>query len=381
MNDKKLPQEVQKELQEQLSWLERAVGALSPTDEYLRLLIQIQLQTNELLNKLLEHYPIEIPPRPAPPGKIKSIELDASTPRKDVEFPISGDFIQAEAERGVSSQFFLKLNTAEADPINLAEIPVIKGPFESFYITNAKGVGKLTLWVGTRLQFETGPGLKAVAYELGVRLKSIDTFDRRGDVLWLDDFEDNINKWLTAAGGSGASVALSTDTARSGGTSAKLTTGNLAGDYASIYAYHQILPLSKWGFEISFTYNSNMRKYTWAISRLTGTMEYTAEITLDLTTSELKLKGLNGDIVIDSGVVLFEDIHCFHKVKLVADFANSRYTRLLLDDRTYDISAHSLYQASSTTKPFINIYTFVYTNVDSNESAYVDDAIITQNEP
>lgn len=105
MNDKKLPQEVQKELQEQLSWLERAVGALSPTDEYLRLLIQIQLQTNELLNKLLEHYPIEIPPRPAPPGKIKSIELDASTPRKDVEFPISGDFIQAEAERGVSSQF------------------------------------------------------------------------------------------------------------------------------------------------------------------------------------------------------------------------------------------------------------------------------------
>ena len=44
--------------------------------------------------------------------------------------------------------------------------------------------------------------------ELAARLGSIVSHDRRGDVIWLDGFEDGLDKWQPTTSGSGAAVDL-----------------------------------------------------------------------------------------------------------------------------------------------------------------------------
>ena len=67
--------------------------------------------------------------------------------------------------------------------------------------------------------------------ELAVRLGSPISHDRRGDVIWWDDFECTLNKWQTVANGAGSSVALSDARARNGRYSALLISGSAVVDF------------------------------------------------------------------------------------------------------------------------------------------------------
>ena len=92
--------------------------------------------------------------------------------------------------------------------------------------------------------------------ELAVRLGSIITFDRRGDIVWFDDFEGDVFKWERDPSGVDAAIIVSPEAARNGAFSAKLTTGNLADDHATILHHLPYPVTSRVGFEISFTVNN-----------------------------------------------------------------------------------------------------------------------------
>lgn len=217
--------------------------------------------------------------------------------------------------------------------------------------------------------------------ELAARLKSIDTFDRRGNIIWLDDFEDNINKWATGGTGVGWSVALSTAAARNGGKSAILTTGNAIGNFAFIARRAPYPVLSKISFEISFVYNANISQYLIDVELYTGALYYRPRLRLAAgLLAILESDGVTWT-TIDPAVSLYDGVELFNTVKLVGDYLMGYYTRVILNNREYDVSTHRIQQGGSVVTPHLAGELTVYTAVNSNQSVYVDDAIIKQNEP
>ena len=218
--------------------------------------------------------------------------------------------------------------------------------------------------------------------ELAARLGSIDTFDRRGDVVWLDDFEDNIAKWLVTSLGTGAGVALSTEAARNGAKSAKITTGNAQNDYASIAKYLGSLVTGEVGAEISFTLSDSLIKVMLYLFYYDGTNQHFAGIDYRLDNDTLYyVNAAGGTSVIAAGVALAASQYLFHTIKLVIDLKNDKYARLILDGVEYDLSSYSYQVTASAAGPFFIMQFEAQTNVADNISIYADDAIITQNEP
>ena len=218
--------------------------------------------------------------------------------------------------------------------------------------------------------------------ELAARLGAIDTFDRRGDLLWMDDFEDNINKWYTEVQGNGASVALSTDTARTGAKSCKLTTGDTALDYALVKRYIPLPVVGRLSAEVSFTVDIHMKYMEFLLYVYTGTRVIATEMRYRYTEKDLRYRDSAYDLqVLDGAVGLFPSTYMFHTLKWAVDTDTEMYIRALLDSNVYDMSAIPLSAADSAVEPMLYFLVRAVTNRDFNDACYLDDVIFKQNEP
>jgi len=218
--------------------------------------------------------------------------------------------------------------------------------------------------------------------ELAARLGSVISYDRRGDVIWFDDFEDNIDKWDISISGTGAGVALSTDSARSKGKSAKLTTGDLTGDYALILRYLPHPIWSRIGFEISFTVNNDLDSIEMLINFLDGTDFHQGFIRYRPQLKRLEYWGEDAAWhTLATGIDLFAAVKMFHTMKLVVDPRVDEYVRFLLDDKDYDMAKIKFEHGAYPVAARVYFRLRIETAVDANRSIYVDDAIMTQNEP
>jgi len=218
--------------------------------------------------------------------------------------------------------------------------------------------------------------------ELAVRLGSPDTFDRRGDVMLVDDFEDNINKWVIGASGVGGGVALSNDYARNGSRCAKITSGDAIGDTTSITRNMPYPVISRIGFEISFTYHAHFNLWGWYVNLYDGVNSHTANIKYaDATQLLTYYNSAGADITFATAVDLYAGTALFHTAKLVVDFTTDKYVRFILDDKEYDLSSYAIKVGASANQPLLSAVYAVATGTNENNICYADDAIITQNEP
>jgi len=71
----------------------------------------------------------------------------------------------------------------------------------------------------------------------------------------------------------------------------------------------------------------------------------------------------------------------FHIFKLVADFENQVYERLVVDNETYDLSSYDAYSFTSGDCPNVRVDVLLYSETGYNGFSYVDDIILKQNEP
>jgi len=194
--------------------------------------------------------------------------------------------------------------------------------------------------------------------ELATRLGSIDQFDKRGNVVFMDDFEDpcamDEGKYDSYVKGTGAWVARSNVTSLSGSYSVCLTTGDSEDDYARFWKRFAPPIYKRMSSEIAFQYNRNLKNFRIYISIYDGTNYYLGQVQTVTSTSSLQVR--KSDFTWEtfaSGmkVNLNDDISLFHHIKLVIDLANMKYVRCLLDDSEYDLSSYSLYTSASATRP------------------------------
>lgn len=218
--------------------------------------------------------------------------------------------------------------------------------------------------------------------ELAARLGSIVTYDRRGNVAWLDDFEDNINKWAQSTSGNGAAAALSTDKARSGAKSAKLTTGDVIGNATKLTgAIGLSVVANKIGFELSFISHADVRIKLHLIM-VNGGVVIQAGMRYDPAGTAIQYYDSAAawiDLVTDVTLVTST---VWHTMKIVLDTSDDgAYVRALINNRAPNIAGIAPYKA---VLPLHNQLYFTVTAealAAANNSIYVDDAIITQNEP
>jgi hypothetical protein len=217
--------------------------------------------------------------------------------------------------------------------------------------------------------------------ELAVRLGSIVRFDRRGDVVFMDSFEDGLLKWGASWVAEGGSVALSHEAARSGGWSVLLTA--TPGHYTSMGLVLPYPVLGRFGLECSFQFDYFLDTLRLSLSLFNGTYLKTGRVRYDLPGERLQYCDADGnyqDLV--TGLDLFSALMPFWTWKLVCDFEENEYVRLIVNEREYDLSGLALLSDDSSDVPHLEISVTNQAQMGGENSlVYVDDVVVTQNEP
>ena len=218
--------------------------------------------------------------------------------------------------------------------------------------------------------------------ELAVRLGSIINFDRKGDVLWLDDFEEGITKWakvLTAGRGSVEWVATHS---RNKGFSALLTTGATDEDVVGIVKYYPVLAFSRIGFEASFTIDANVKFIDFIFYMAFQDDRHYARMRYVRATNTWQYYDWEGEYQdLSPTIQLYERDDFFHTIKFVFDLNTQYYSHCKINDTTFDLSNYKYRRTGGNGSYYSSFYIRVENNAAVEATSYVDSVIVPQNEP
>jgi len=220
--------------------------------------------------------------------------------------------------------------------------------------------------------------------ELAARLGSIDTFDRRGNVIWMDNFDGGIEKWgyftnfprpkWLHIGHTGDGFCM--EVSRDAGV------GNMQEvDHTLPYPV-----LSKIGLEVSCNFIWGIWTVELFIDCYTGTKWYGGRVRYDFISKILSIAvdpwDARQELPSLGELIALGGISIFHNIKLVCDFATGKYERLVIDGVKYDLTSYYLWEEDSDVVPHLAVEYYI-----DNASAigqcqsYLDSVIVTQNEP
>jgi len=234
---------------------------------------------------------------------------------------------------------------------------------------------------GRTLAQETIFGVQDMG-ELSARLGSIVTHDRRGNIIWYDDFEcGHMGKWGKAVVGVDSVVRLRTTYARNGAFSLYLYAGNAAGRSAEAYHYLPYPSLSKYGLEAWACLPSASNGFFYL-----GWYVYTGtEIHYYL----IRYNPSAQDVDVCSTGLVWHTFATglktaiaggFQVFKLVADLITEKYARCIINQTEYDLSAYPAHTAANASPASLMLDAKAY-NITQALTVYLDDVIVTQNEP
>jgi hypothetical protein len=218
--------------------------------------------------------------------------------------------------------------------------------------------------------------------ELAARLGSIVTLDRRGNVLWLDNFDDGIGAWGVALYGTGAAAASSTTYFRSGGNSFKLTGGSDGALCVNVWADLQYSIPSKMGMEFCISTNVDVDHVDAHLWYQSSSIGYWPTVHIDRNNDRIQIEDRDaGAVTVVTPTSFCDDLYHFHSIKLVVDVLTGKYTRLIVDGIAYDLSSYNIPTLAASAHALISPVFYVYSDTGQNGIAHLDNVIITQNEP
>ena len=218
--------------------------------------------------------------------------------------------------------------------------------------------------------------------ELAARLGSIDTHDRRGDVVMLEDFEGTLGRWNVNTLPLGGTGTISPLRGRSGSFSARLDMMPGAGSWTELEGALPFPVLGNMGLEFSFSGILGLQHVILNFYLHDGTNFLNPYLVIGIHDDIIEI--LNDAwvlVTVAVGVDLLSWDNCFHTTKLVMDFTARRYVRLVLDGTTIDLSMYNLFVAPSVISPSMEILLRAVNNVAGANHMWFDDIIVTQNEP
>jgi len=218
--------------------------------------------------------------------------------------------------------------------------------------------------------------------ELAAIFSPAKRYDRRGQVIYIDSFEAGLIMVDDEYSGTGAGIAVASDRARTGFHSCKLTAGSDGDCYSRIYHAIPYLSTSRFGIEISFTdhLDSEQHQLRGGINLRDGW--YRFRLRYRRPEHDISYWDEDGNWqVIEEDVYLSDDNYMFHTAKLVFDAGSGDYVRWMVDNHTGSLAGVPGQYTVGLGYPAILFWFFVYSTAGKNAVSYVDDLIITQNEP
>jgi len=224
-------------------------------------------------------------------------------------------------------------------------------------------------------------GLSDMA-ELAVRLGSPDAHNREGNVILLETFEHGLGGWLPAGYGTGAAVIVSAESYRSSGYACKLIAGSTDIAAAKIFRNLPLPVLGRYGLEISWRPEAHLARLLCRLAYIDGSQEHQYNWMYVVSGGLLQIQPAGGGwTTIASALNLVYSYAGFQTIKLVADLASLTYVRLILNEAEYDLSDYEPYSFANTDAPHVRADVVTYGDAGYNGYVYVDDVILTQNEP
>lgn len=217
--------------------------------------------------------------------------------------------------------------------------------------------------------------------ELAARLGSINTYDRRGNTIWMDDFEGATLKWDKTLSGAGAAATINAEHPYRGSQHLKLVGGSTVNRRAQVIKYFSYLHISNIGAEVAFTADANVLYFILELLTFDGTHYTEVQLWVDPTNDELSYLNSAGiTTVFDDTIDFLESTRDYHILKVVMDPINNTYLRGFFDDTEYDMSTYAARHELSGISPSLQAGLYVYSNGATNAVANCDSFILTQNE-
>lgn len=219
--------------------------------------------------------------------------------------------------------------------------------------------------------------------ELAARLGSPITYDRRGDVVWWDDFECGLAKWATVAVGANASTALSSARARNGRQSCRLRPGDAINNAASITHSHHVPALSGIGLEFAASFGEGNHQLDMQLTIQAEAARHRAWVRiLNNGTFQYHDAASVYQTFYTTPTTLNTSATHFHTFKLVYDAERGEFRRFRWNEREFDLSGI----APQITIPGIPSFQTLIEIIDTTlavtpSGTWIDDVILTQNEP
>jgi len=218
--------------------------------------------------------------------------------------------------------------------------------------------------------------------DLAVRLGSIVEFDRRGDIVYLDDFEDTVLKWsrLVAVGGS---CLLNSDNVKSGSQAVKISTIANINSEVNLYKSFVILGTLLIGIEISICDLFPTQDFYFSYSYWDGFVGRRARIWFNNATDTFYVDDtVRGNWTMIAHVQAMRRTEVlFYAIKLVVDFETNRYKRMLFAGKEYDLSGVVIPPAVLAGGEYFQVTVNISNTAAAAGDVWVDDFILTQNEP
>jgi len=220
------------------------------------------------------------------------------------------------------------------------------------------------------------------AAELAVRLGSIVNFDRRGSLIWQDDFEGSGLNWTVASTPAGGTAALDTGEAVSGLKSCKVVTPAGNQEYTSItkgFAY----PIgSQIGAEIAFLPDADLLWLQLHLCVFDGTNKYESFVRVYPDEVYVNIYTANsGWVSLTPTNKMYIGKKTWYKLKLVIDYVNKTNVRVLYNDQVYNTTTYTLRSSADASNPHIHVEIKCVCDSGGASTDYLDNFILTQNEP
>ena len=218
--------------------------------------------------------------------------------------------------------------------------------------------------------------------ELAARLQSPYLFDRRGDVVILDDFEASTLKWAGSLVGTGASVSLTTTGAFGGNQSVWLRSGAEPGTYTEMRRYVFEPESARCGMTVYFNTQHTGLALEIGMRLPHGDTVYAGCIRLSDSANAIQYLSSAGTwAAVDTLPVIPRRAHAFFPVKLVLDYDLLTYREFLLGPYSYDLSHLALFKDLETTVAFSHLHIKIISDPDGNREVWIDNFVFTRNEP